>query len=109
MLSRPVTHKSKARQSSWAVMVRGTCAYCVAMVQVAVQLRPLNGREVAGGDTEAVTVTPEDPHTLQVQDSFPNVTGNSELEHGMSSGYLPCFISARLCWACGQPNGRGLL
>ena len=37
------------------------------MVQVAVRLRPLNGREVAGGDTEAVTVAPEDPHSVQVQ------------------------------------------
>ena len=40
------------------------------MVQVAVRLRPLNSREVASGDTEAVTVAPEDPHSLQVQDSF---------------------------------------
>ena len=45
------------------------CVTC-GMMQVAVRLRPLNGREVAGGDTEAVTVTPEDPHSLQVQDCF---------------------------------------
>ncbi len=39
-------------------------------MQVAVRLRPLNGREVAAGDTEAATVTLEDPHSLQVHGSF---------------------------------------
>ncbi|CAL5224582.1 g7289 [Coccomyxa viridis] len=36
------------------------------LAQVAVRLRPLNAREVAQGDTEAVTVSPEDQHALQV-------------------------------------------
>ena len=37
------------------------------LAQVAVRLRPLNARELAHGDTEAVTVSPEDQHALQVQ------------------------------------------
>ena len=37
------------------------------LAQVAVRLRPLNAREVAQGDTEAVTVSSEDQHALQVR------------------------------------------
>lgn len=35
-------------------------------VQVVVRLRPLDSRELAANETEAIRVSPDDPHTLQV-------------------------------------------
>lgn len=43
------------------------------MLQVAVRLRPLNAREVAQGETEAVTVSHEDPHSLEVRAVDPHM------------------------------------
>ena len=43
------------------------CSLRSDVAQVAVRLRPLNAREVAQGDTEAVTVSPDDQHALQVK------------------------------------------
>ena len=44
----------------------GNLSHVGCMLQVAVRLRPLNAREMTQGETEAVTVSHEDPHSLEV-------------------------------------------
>jgi hypothetical protein len=51
----------------------GNSSHVGCMLQVAVRLRPLNAREVAQGETEAVTVSHEDPHSLDVRVVHPRM------------------------------------
>ena len=60
-------HHRACRQHCRAAREHSDCPAILAMLQVAVRLRPLNAREVAQGDTEAVTISPEDQHALQVR------------------------------------------
>lgn len=60
-------YRSACRQHCRAASERSDWLAIFTMLQVAVRLRPLNAREVAQGDTEAVTISPEDQHALQVR------------------------------------------
>jgi len=49
---------------------------CRAGVQVVVRLRPLNPRELAANETEAIRVSFDEPHTLQVPSTTASIPVN---------------------------------
>lgn len=57
------------------------------MLQVAMRLRPLNAREVAQGETEAVTVSHEDPHSLEVGAAHPRMLRQQPFAFSMRSHF----------------------